>query len=333
MPDNSLSDLSANWPTIFELASQIPQVTRGSTNKYAAPVTQGLIPQPFPVMPGYREIPPEQIASLRVPTIEVGVEIKGFQREKVNAHARKVARAMEAGEEMPPIIVSIFPDGNAYVDDGQHRALGALIARKKLEVVVKHRTVDQARKLFANQGKARTLRSDDTLSDRRFAPGAVPPGRAHKRRPSLVRPHRPQPLVVHSHDAHNGSADHRLLRLQLLRGDLLAHSSRESRREAGRSARWSAEGVRQHGDESSGLQGPDAPCHRLCGGLDLPTQSRRQGRRRRALDDPHAQVRLRQVPPSARQGAGDGAHDGRALEQAASGRAQDQALPAHEGAS
>jgi hypothetical protein len=61
------------------------------------------------------------------------------------------------------IIVSIFPDGNAYVDDGQHRALGALIARKKLEVVVKHRTVDQARKLFANQGKARTLRSDDTL--------------------------------------------------------------------------------------------------------------------------------------------------------------------------
>ena len=164
MTDKILADLSPNWPTIFELASQIPQTSSGGRGtKNAMPVTQGLTPEPFPATPGYREVSAEQIASLRVPKITVESEIKGFQREKVNSHARKVARALAAGEEMPPIMVSIFPDGLAYVDDGQHRALGAIIARKPLEVVVKHRTVDQARKLFTNQGKAKSLRSDDTL--------------------------------------------------------------------------------------------------------------------------------------------------------------------------
>lgn len=167
---NTKNDLSETWPTVFELAAQIPQVDLARVGKHPGggknrpPVTQGLIPQPFPVKEGYHEsVTPEQLASLRVPTIEVNGDIRGFQREKANAHARKIARAMLDGEEMPPIIVSIFPDGKAYVGEGQHRALGAIIARKSLEVIVKKRTVEQARKLFANQGKAKSIRSDDTI--------------------------------------------------------------------------------------------------------------------------------------------------------------------------
>ena len=160
--------LSPTWPTVFELASTIAQMdlSKGSTDRGSRnrpPVTQGLIPQEFPNKEGYYSVTPEQIASLRVPTIEVNGDIRGFQRAKENIHARKIARAILAGDEMPPMMISIFPDGRAYVDDGQHRALGAVIARKPIEVVVKRRTVEQARKLFANQSRARKLKSDDTL--------------------------------------------------------------------------------------------------------------------------------------------------------------------------
>ena len=171
MPEPKLSE---KWPTVFELAAQIPQVdlttkrARGGKNR--PPVTQGLVPVPFPVKEGYFEASPEELASLRVPKIEVDGDIRGFQREKANFHARKIARALIEGEEMPPLFLSIFVDekgkvmeDSVYIDDGQHRALAGLIARRPLEVIVKRRTIDQARKLFANQSKAKSLRSDETL--------------------------------------------------------------------------------------------------------------------------------------------------------------------------
>ena len=122
--------ISPHWPTIFELASTIQQIDlhapsarrKGGPNRRA--VTHGLIPEPFPVQEGYFVVTPAQLASLKVPKIEVGADIKGFQRDKMNTHARKIARALLDGIEIPPITVSIFPDGEAYVGDGQHRALG-----------------------------------------------------------------------------------------------------------------------------------------------------------------------------------------------------------------
>lgn len=161
--------ISDQWPTIYELASSINTVhidrlgRWGGGRKNAPPVTQGLVPEPFPVREGYFQATPEQIASLRVPIIEVSDEVRGFQREKITQHVRKIAAALRDGEEMPPLILSIFPNDQVYVDDGQHRALAALVVRMPLDVVVKRRTVEQARKLFAAQGKARNLRTDDVL--------------------------------------------------------------------------------------------------------------------------------------------------------------------------
>ena len=166
---DSKEQISPNWPTIFELASTIQAIDlnapasrrKGGPNRRS--VTHGLTPEPFPVKEGYFIATPEQIASLIVPKTEVGIDIKGFQRGKVNAHARKIARALLEGKEMPPILLSIFPDGKVYVDEGQHRCLGSIIARMPLEVVVKRRTVEQARELFANQSRSKRLKSDDTL--------------------------------------------------------------------------------------------------------------------------------------------------------------------------
>ena len=165
MTENPKDQLSASWPTIYELAATIPQIdlvtNRGGKNR--PPITQGLVPEDFPLHKGFFEATPEQISSLRVPKIEVTNEVRGFQREKVNSHVRKIARAMLAGEEMPPMMISIFPDQQAYIDDGQHRALASVMTRMPLEVVVKERTVAQARKLFAAQSRAKKLSRDDTL--------------------------------------------------------------------------------------------------------------------------------------------------------------------------
>lgn len=166
---DSKEQISPNWPTIFELASTIQAIDlnapashrKGGPNRRS--VTHGLTPVPFPVKEGYFIATPEQIASLIVPKTEVGLDIKGFQRGKVNAHARKIAKSLLDGKEVPPILLSIFPDGKVYLDEGQHRCLASIIARKPLEVVVKKRTVEQARELFANQSRAKRLKSDDTL--------------------------------------------------------------------------------------------------------------------------------------------------------------------------
>ena len=163
------NEISSTWPTIFELASTINYVDHnllgraGGGRKNANSVAMGLIPEPFPATEGYFVVSPAQLASLKVPKIEVGSDIKGFQRDKMNTHARRIARSLLDGIEVPPITVSIFPDGEAYIGDGQHRALGAIIAGKNLEVVVKRRTVEEARKLFAAQSKARKVKRDDTL--------------------------------------------------------------------------------------------------------------------------------------------------------------------------
>lgn len=168
---NPKDQISPNWPTIFELASTIQAIDlhapsnrrRGGPNRRS--VTHGLTPVPFPFKEGYFVVKPEEIASLIVPKVEVGEEIRGFQRDKVNAHARKIGKAMLDGKEMPPILCSIFPDieDRVFLDEGQHRCLGAVIVRLPLEVIVKRRTVEQARELFANQSRAKRLKNDNTL--------------------------------------------------------------------------------------------------------------------------------------------------------------------------
>lgn len=169
MMQKDKDQISRSWPTIFELASTIQEVDLNSPSnrrhgtRSRAVVTKGLTPAPFPLHEGYFEVTPEQVASLRVPRVEVGETIKGFQRDKINRHARKIAKSLLEGVEIPPMMISIFPDEQAYVDDGQHRALASIIARKPVEVVVKRRTVAQARSLFANQGRAARVKNDDTL--------------------------------------------------------------------------------------------------------------------------------------------------------------------------
>lgn len=163
---NTKDQIDPNWPTIFDLASQIPYLdlsVRGQGKKNRPSVAQGLVPEPFPSDKPYLFASVSQILSLRVPILEIDGGVRGFQRTKMVRHARDIARALHRGEEMPPSIISIFPDGLAYMSEGQHRALGSVIAGVPLECVVKQRTVAEARQLFTNQTKAKNVKSDNTL--------------------------------------------------------------------------------------------------------------------------------------------------------------------------
>lgn len=158
--------IDPNWPTIFELASQIPYMdlsVPGQGKKNRPSVAQGLVPEPFPIDKPYFFASVPQILSLRVPILEIDGGIRGFQRGKGIHHAREIARAINAGKEMPPALISVFPDGLAYIGEGQHRALGAVIAQMPLECVVKKRAVADARELFSNQTKAKNVKTDNTL--------------------------------------------------------------------------------------------------------------------------------------------------------------------------
>lgn len=158
-------------PTLFEIGQEIPNVdltrpgARGRVSEGAGVIVDGLTPRPFPHQEGLLRVSPDQLASLKVPVLKTeSGEIKGFQREKALPHIRKMGRVLIRGGEFPPIAVSLDYDTyEPYINDGQHRALAAIAAGQSIEVVVKRRTLDQAKELFANQSKARKLTFDGTL--------------------------------------------------------------------------------------------------------------------------------------------------------------------------
>jgi hypothetical protein len=152
--------------TIFDLLQDVRQAgPNGRVSKDAPSVVKGMKPKPIDTsVTGLHEFSPEYLLSLQVPTIEYteGQEIAGFQRFLRVPSARKIARAMIEGKEMPPGLISIDEEGNPLVTDAQHRIVGAVMARKPLKLVLEHRTREAAQQLFADQKKG--LQPDnDTL--------------------------------------------------------------------------------------------------------------------------------------------------------------------------
>lgn len=146
--------------TIYGIASKIDKRDRnqrGRTRK-GFPITENLTPIPFKNEVGFRKVMPEELASLLVPTAHrTSRGYEGYQRGIKPAHAFNIAWAMEDGDEIPNIQVSLDEFGRAYITDGQHRVLAAIIANKPLEVRVRERSAEDARKLFANQTFAKRV--------------------------------------------------------------------------------------------------------------------------------------------------------------------------------
>lgn len=144
---------------MYEIAKPL-RVTgsKGRAAKNAPSIVDGLKPQPFDIRPGLKRLSPEQMLALDIPRLaRDNGGFTGFQRDAVQAHARRIARAMGEGVRFPAILVGLLPDGRAVLVDGQHRVLGAIIARVPALAVIERMTEDEAQAVFANQGKQRRV--------------------------------------------------------------------------------------------------------------------------------------------------------------------------------
>lgn len=161
-------NINPNWPTIYDLAMQIPEIdvmigrSRGRpAQEQSKPIAADMSPKAFPLAEGVFEVEPEQLLSLKVPLYDPATG-QGFQRDVLRfpQHCRYIARCMLQGAEVPILVASIFPDNQPYVTDGQNRAIAAIITRTRVRVDIQRRTVAEARALFNNQQEAWKLSSD-----------------------------------------------------------------------------------------------------------------------------------------------------------------------------
>lgn len=145
-------------PSVYELASTLyPLGTERigpKAMKDQQPVTYGMTAKPLgKLAPGIHEFSPEQLLSLSVPAVSLNGVVRGFQREFVASHCRKIARSMRDGEPMPDVYVT--PDGE--IIDGQHRTVAGVLAGVPVRAIVLDLDKDQRARLFANQRKAKPV--------------------------------------------------------------------------------------------------------------------------------------------------------------------------------
>jgi hypothetical protein len=123
-------------------------------------VVYGLTPTDPPKRVGYHVLTPEELAGLAISQLEVdrGKGKEGYQRGVNTAHARAIARRLKEGYPMPPILYALPENGEASeVVDGQHRALGALIARMPIHAVAFDLSQEDRARLFAGQRAAKAV--------------------------------------------------------------------------------------------------------------------------------------------------------------------------------
>lgn len=141
------SYLGGTLDTLFSVAKDVRVSKAGSTT-----LGDLIKPVPFDKTIGYRMATPESLGSLIIPASHYdGQKLEGFQRILRPAEARKIARALEQGKDMPPVLVSIDENGNPLLTDGQHRSVGSMLSGCPIAVVVEKRTYKRAQELFANQ--------------------------------------------------------------------------------------------------------------------------------------------------------------------------------------
>ena len=148
--------------TIHDIARDVYVVdlSRTQRNIYApgAPrVTDGMKVRRGPSEEGLQTFSPEQLLSLHVQTVSVNGKVSGYQRGEDIPHARRIARAMLDGKPFPPPIIAVEGNGRLSIVDGQHRVLGAVIARLPLECIVKRLDKATQAELFFGQRNAKTV--------------------------------------------------------------------------------------------------------------------------------------------------------------------------------
>lgn len=123
------------------------------------PVTRGLTKRAAPTKPGLVQITPEQALSVIIEHVSVNGTVEGYQRKTNVGHARRIARALERGEDVGEVSLGL-DGGRLLAPDGQHRLIGCVISRKPIWAVIRPMTTDARAKRFASQQQARRVSAE-----------------------------------------------------------------------------------------------------------------------------------------------------------------------------
>ena len=151
--------------TVHDLCKEIPQldenrkfnVGRHNKGEKIPSVAEGLTPKRASVREGIYRFSPEELLSLHIPTVSVNGTVRGYQRPFVRDHARKIAVALLNGKALPEITVAVDGNGVMSAVDGQHRAVGGVIAGMPIVGIVRRMSKDEQKQLFADQRKAKPV--------------------------------------------------------------------------------------------------------------------------------------------------------------------------------
>lgn len=151
----------SNTLTIGEICEAIPQVKNGklAPNAKFIPVSEGLIVRNAPTKSGLVQITPNQALGILVERVTVNGAVDGYQRNHFSTHARKIARALERGEDVGEVTLGL-DGGKLYATDGQHRLIACVISRKPVWAVIRPMTKDKRADRFVSQRSARRVNAD-----------------------------------------------------------------------------------------------------------------------------------------------------------------------------
>lgn len=151
--------------TVHDLCKEIPQldpngkfeVGKHKQGQSIPSVAEGLTPKRASVAEGLHLFGPEELLSLQIPVVSVNGAVKGYQRPFVRDHARRIAVALLEGKAIPEITVAVDGNGVMSAVDGQHRAVGAVIAGASIVGIVRRMSKEEQKQLFADQRKAKPV--------------------------------------------------------------------------------------------------------------------------------------------------------------------------------
>jgi hypothetical protein len=149
-------------PTVLDLVSDL--FVEGTnvmvSNKKGIPLVRvgdGMKPKRPATTEGLHTFSPEELLAMTVPVVSVNGNVTGYQRVLDPAHARKIAAAMRAGKPMPEIQIALDGRGTFSIVDGQHRAVGAVMAHLPLVGIVRKLTKPEQHDLFYGQRLAKPV--------------------------------------------------------------------------------------------------------------------------------------------------------------------------------
>lgn len=149
-------------PTIKEICDELYQLdprTGKTPLRNPTPITKNMVIRAAPKKVGLVQITPEQALSIIVERVTVNGKIDGYQRVQDQWQARRIAAALSRGEDIAEVSLAL-DKGNVYADDGAHRLMASVIAKKPVWGVIRERSPEQRAARFTNQSKARRPGSD-----------------------------------------------------------------------------------------------------------------------------------------------------------------------------